>query len=155
MRKLISIIAIVFLNFSPKTPKLETLGAKFKDFCFYTKLCYKTNSRLLITKRTTVFQNTQIRLFGSKFKNSKFCMKLCNWTNWRVLITNMTIVLKHSKRPKHLIEHPPNIPNTQQSIFSPEFIFVLFWMKLYSFINSRVLIKTLIISFVKLLPKNT
>ena len=51
-------MTIVFLNFSsPKRSKLGIFGPKFKDFCFYTKLCCKTKSRALITKRTAVFQN--------------------------------------------------------------------------------------------------
>ena len=50
-------MTIVFSNFSPKRPKLVIFGPKFKDFCFCTKLYYKTNSRALITKSTIVFQN--------------------------------------------------------------------------------------------------
>ena len=57
MRALISIMITLFSNFSPKTLKLGIFGSKFKDFCFYTKLSYKTNSRALITKRTIVFRN--------------------------------------------------------------------------------------------------
>ena len=50
-------MTIVFSNFSHKTPKLGIFGPKFKDVSFCTKLCYKTDLRALIIKRTKVFQN--------------------------------------------------------------------------------------------------
>ena len=56
-RALISIMTIIFSNFSAKALKLGIFGSKFKDFSFYTKLCDKASLRALITKRTIVFQN--------------------------------------------------------------------------------------------------
>ena len=43
----------------------------------------------------------------------------------------------------------------KENIFVPKFFFLLLWMKLYTFTNSSVLIKNLIIVFVKLQAKNT
>ena len=60
-------MTIVFSNVSPKTPKLGIFGPIFKDFCFCTKLDYKTKSRALITKRTIVFQNC-----SSNYPNKSF-----------------------------------------------------------------------------------
>ena len=67
---------IVFLNFSPKSPKLVIFGPKFKDFCFCTKFHHKTNSRALSTKRTILFQN-----WSPKHPNKVFLVP-----NLRILI---------------------------------------------------------------------
>ena len=66
---LISNMTILFSNSSPKIPKSGIFGSKFKDFYFCTKLCYKTNSRTLISDMT-IFQpkNTQIRNFWSQLQ---------------------------------------------------------------------------------------
>ena len=141
-------MAKAFLNSSTKVRKLSIFGPTFKDFCFCTKLCYKTNQRALITKMTIDFQSCSPKHPNKAFlvPNLRiliFCMKLCNQTNWRALITNMTITFENSS------------PKTQQSIFGPKFIFFWFWMKLYSFTKSRVVIKNLIIVFIKLYLKNT
>ena len=50
-------ITIVFSNFNPELPKSCIFGLKFKDFHFCTKLCNKTNSRVLIPNTTKFFQN--------------------------------------------------------------------------------------------------
>ena len=47
--------------------QLGIFSPKFKDFCFCTKLCYKKNSRILITKRTIAFRNC-----SPKYPNKTF-----------------------------------------------------------------------------------
>ena len=100
-----------FSNSSTKIRKLGIFGPKFEDFCFCTKLCYKTNYRVMITKMTIDFQSC------SPKHTNKATMKLCNQRNWRALITNMTIVFENSS------------PKTQQSNFGPEYFF--FFLVLY------------------------
>ena len=89
-----------------------------------------------------------------------FSTKLCNKANSRVLISSMTMVFQNCC-PKHL----------KKAFFGSKFknsnfctalcnytiwrVFFSFWMKLYSFTILSVLIKNLIIVFVKLQPKNT
>ena len=139
-------MTISFSNSSPKIRKPDIFGPKFKNLLFF-KLCNKGNSRVLISSMTMVFQNCCPKdlnkaFFDSKFKNSNFCTKLCNYTISRAFIRNMTIVfIILAKDPKRTFL----VPN----------LFFSFWMKLYSFINSNVLIKNLIIVFVKLQSKNT
>ena len=131
-----------------KYGNLTFLVPNLRIFIFCRKLCNKANSWVLISNTTIVFQNCcrkhlNVASFGSRFKNPNFCTKLCNQTIWRVFIRNMTIVFQHSsQRPK-------------QSIFVPKFFFFSFWRKHYSFTNSSVLIRNLIIVFVILQPKNT
>ena len=140
-------MTISFSNSSPKIPKSGIFDPKFKNFYFCTKLCKKTNSRRLILNMTMVFQNCCTKklnkaFLGSKFKNSNFCTKICNYTIWRAFIRNMIIFFQHFK--------DPNGAFLFQNLF-----FFLFWMKFYSFTKLSVLIKNLIIIFVKLQPKNS
>ena len=83
LRALISITNIVFSNSSPKIPKSDIFGPKFKDFYFCVKLCNKTNSRKLISNMTILFSNSSPKIpksgnFGLKFKDFYFCTKLCH-----------------------------------------------------------------------------
>ena len=54
-RTLISNMIIAFSNFSPKIPKSDRFGPKFKGFYFCTNLCNKTNSKAPISNMTIVY----------------------------------------------------------------------------------------------------
>ena len=140
-------MAVVFSNFSPKTRKLGISGPKFKDFCFYTKPYYKTNSEALITKRIIVFQNC-----SPKHPNMAFLVP-----NLRILIFARNFAITQiGRRWWQILQQFLNIPAQRpKNLCGAKLIFVLFWMKLYSVTNSKVLIKNLIIVFIKLQPKNT
>ena len=62
---------VFFSNSSPEILELCILGPRLKEFYFCTKLCYKTNSRVLIANMAIFFfkfqlKNTQIRHFWSQ-----------------------------------------------------------------------------------------
>ena len=70
-----------FLNVSTKVRKFDIFGPKFKDFCFCTKLCYKTNQRALITEMRIDSQSCSPKHPNKAFlvPNLKvliFCLKL-------------------------------------------------------------------------------
>ena len=134
-----------FSNSSTKIRKLGIFGPKFKDFCFCTKLYYKTNQRALITKMTIDFQSCSPKhpnkaFFVPKLRILIFCMKLSNQTNWRALITYMTTAFENSSS------------KTQQSIFGSKF--GPKFLQLQKFEGST-LIQNLILVFIKLQLKNT
>ena len=142
-------MSIAFSSFSPKTPKLDIFEPKFKDFCFCTKLLNNTNSRALITKRTIVFQKC-----SPKHPNKTFLVP-----NLRILIFAWNFAIKQIRGRwlqmwQSFLNIPAQRPYRAFLVLSLYFLF-LFWSKLYSFTNLRVLIKNLIIVFIKLQPKNT
>ena len=76
-------MTILFSNYSPKIPKSDFFGHKFRHFCFSVKFCKQTNLRVLISNITMVFlkflpkntqrrhflvKNTQIRHFWSQIQ---------------------------------------------------------------------------------------
>ena len=63
----------------------------------------------------------------------------CNKENSRALIANMTMAFRNC-RPKR----PNNTFRTQIEVFWSQVYFFSFWMKVYSFPNSRVLIESFI-----------
>ena len=76
----ISNMTILFSNSSRKTHKSGIFGPRFKDFYFCTKLCNKTNSKMLISNMTIIFSNSSSKIrksdiFGPKFKNFFFLHK--------------------------------------------------------------------------------
>ena len=129
---------------APKYRNLAFLVPNLRVFIFCTNLCNKTNSRALIANITMAFQHCSPKHSNKAFliPNLRICTKLCNKKNWRALIANITIVFQHSS------------PKTQIELFGSKFIFFSFWVKVYIFTNSRVLIKDLILVFIKLQPKN-
>ena len=101
-------MTIVFFKFSPKNkqirhvlskiPKSGIFDPKFSHFFFLPKLCYQTNSRLVISNATILFSNSSPKIFksglsGPKFSYICFFVKFCKQTNLSVLILKMTIVL--------------------------------------------------------------
>ena len=92
-------MTILFSISNPKIPKLCIFGPKFKDFYFYTKLCNKTNSIMLISNKTIAFSNFNPKtpksgIFGPEFKDFYFCTNIWNKADLMVLISNMTMVFQ-------------------------------------------------------------
>ena len=132
---------------SPKILKSSIFGPKFKDFYFYTKLCNKTNSRTLISNVKMVFQNC-----CPKDPNKALLVP-----NLRILIFAGNLPIRQfGGRWLEIQQQFVNIPakDRNRAFMVPNLFIFSFWMKLCSFTNSSVLIKHLIIVFVKLQPKS-
>ena len=59
---------MLFSNSSPKISKSGIFGPKFKNFYFCTKVCYKTNSRTLISNMTII----SFQILAQKYPNNAF-----------------------------------------------------------------------------------
>ena len=125
---------MLFSISSPKIPKYDIFGLKFKDFYFCTKLCNKSNSRALTSNMTILFQNCY-----PKHPNKAF------------LVPNLKIYI-FMKRFFYFLQkccpkHPDNlflIPNLR----------TYFCTKLCNTTNSRALISNMTIFFKKSCPKH-
>ena len=137
----------IYSNSIPKIRKSSIFGPKLKHFIFCTKLCSKTNQRALISNMTMVVQNCC----------PKHPIKASLVPNSRILILHETLLLDKLegidyKYDSSFSTFQPKDPNRAFLVLR---IVFSFWIKPYVFANSRVLIKNLIIVFIKLQPKNT
>ena len=131
MRVLISNMTILLSNSNPKIPKSDIFSPKFKDFHFSTKLCNETSLKMLLS----IWQYFQIP--APKYANLAF------------LVLNLGIFIFHRdyKYDNILSTFQPKDPNRAllDTLFFFFFFFFSFWLKLYSFTNSRVLFKNLML----------
>ena len=94
-------MTILFSNFSPKIPKSGMFGPRFQDFYFCTKLCNKTNSKVLISN---------MRIF-SQIPAQKYSNKAILVPNLGIFVFSQNFVIRHDDcRPSHTT-HTPQRPS--------------------------------------------
>ena len=142
-------MVVLFSTSSPKIPKSGTFGPKFKDF-----ICAANFATRQIWERW--YQIWQY--FYGKFQPKKTQIRHFWSLIWALSFLRENLELDKLDGVDFKYEHTfstvqPKDPN--RVILVPSLFFVLFWMKLYNFTNSRILIKNFIIAFIKLQHKNT
>ena len=133
-------MTILFSNSSPKIPKSGIFGSKFKDFYFCTKLCYKTNSRTLISDMT-IFQpkNTQIRNFWSQLQAFLFFHEILQLDKFEGADFKYNKIIFKSQPKNNQIRH-----------FGFKFNDSYFCTKLCNKTNSRTLIKIFVVKNIQI-----
>ena len=116
---------------------------KFRNFCFFAKLCNKANLRVMISIMTIFFSSSR-----PKYPNKRYLV-----ANLDILFLRKNLQLNNFESTSFKydnsffkIQHVyTNIP--KYSIFSPKFRYFRFFTKIGNQKNSRVLISNITILF--------
>ena len=147
------------MHFWSKIPNEGIFGHKSRQFCLFSKFCNCTNSRVLISNMTTVFQNSSKKYPDKALLVPNLSIFIISQyfairKIQRLLISNMTIVLLKLYPKKIQIRHFwSKIPKS--GILGPKFRHFCFFAKFCKQTNLKLLISNMTIVFLKFLPKNT
>ena len=153
-------MTILFSNYSPKIPKPDFFGHKFRNFCFSVKFCKQANLRVLISNITMVFlkflpKNTQIRQFFVKNTQIRhFWSQIQAFLFFREILQLFKFKGVDFKYDNSFLKFQPKNTQTKHSwskilkngFFDPKFRHFCFFTKICIQANSKVL---------KFQPKNT